>query len=102
MRINRWWISGNVLGTAKGASHTVGFATPRITERPTWANKRYIRIFYEMAQEASVGGVVYHVDHIVPLRNKLVCGLHCEFNLQVLTATDNMRKNNRYWPDMPT
>ena len=42
----------------------------------------------------------YH--RIVPIINPLVCGLHCESNLQILRADENMKKSNRHWPDMPT
>lgn len=47
-------------------------------------------------------GIRHEVDHLVPLRSKLVCGLHNEFNLGVISAAENNRKGNRFWPQMPT
>jgi hypothetical protein len=64
---------------------------------PVWANIDAIRAWYTFASVTP--GV--HVDHIVPLNSPIVCGLHCEFNLQLLPANENMSKGNRHWPDMP-
>lgn len=48
-----------------------------------------------------VTGIPYDVDHIIPLKSDVVCGLHNEFNIQVITRSANRSKSNRYWPDMP-
>lgn len=48
--------------------------------------------FYEEARRLSKDtGVLHHVDHIIPISKG---GLHCQTNLQVLTAFDNFQKGN--------
>lgn len=63
---------------------------------PLWVNMEAVREIYK---KAAVLGL--QVDHIVPISSNLVCGLHWEGNLQLLTAKENASKKNRRWPDMP-
>lgn len=66
------------------------YRASKLKATPQWADLEKIKNIY---RECPKG---YHVDHIVPLRHHLVCGLHCEFNLQHLTAIENMRKSNKF------
>lgn len=69
---------------------------------PKWASQEAMQSFYDFATWVSgIIGEPYHVDHIVPLKGKSVCGLHCEANLQILHYRENFSKGNRSWPDMP-
>lgn len=72
---------------------------------PGWLNKERVDEFYALSARltAMVKGTPiecrFHVDHIVPLRNKTVCGLHVHDNLRVVPDFVNMKKGNRSWPD---
>jgi hypothetical protein len=74
----------------------------KLKATPAWANRVAIKLFYRVAAEMErTTGVKHAVDHIVPLISKLVCGLHVQDNLQVLTAKANASKGNYTWPDKP-
>lgn len=67
---------------------------------PAWLTKaQYEEIadIYRQAKEleAIFFNRKFHVDHIIPLQGKDVCGLHVPWNLQILTAEENMAKGNR-------
>jgi len=59
-------------------------------QRPAWANMDKIRNIYLNCPKG------HHVDHIIPLKGKTVCGFHVESNLQYLEAKENMRKHNKF------
>jgi hypothetical protein len=64
---------------------------------PKWANQKTIKEFYSIAKKLTENlGVPHHVDHIIPLQNEFVCGLHVENNLQILRGTDNLQKGNSF------
>lgn len=50
---------------------------------------------------ADITKISWHADHVVPLQSPLVCGLHTWRNIAVIPGVENIRKSNRYWPDMP-
>jgi hypothetical protein len=67
---------------------------------PDWLtaiHKAQIAEYYEVATALEMQtGVKHHVDHIIPLKAKIASGLHVPWNLQVLTAIENLSKNNSY------
>lgn len=52
---------------------------------------------YELAAlRTSMLGFPWHVDHVIPLQGRRVSGLHVPTNIQVIPATENVRKHNKY------
>jgi len=69
----------------------------KLRATPKWINDGYVKLFYKLAKIEEIRtGLKVHVDHIIPLNNPIVCGLHCEDNLQLLSEKANMLKGNRF------
>jgi hypothetical protein len=84
--IKLYYQNNKYLFAAKSAKRRAA----KLQATPKWANLIAIKEIYQTCPEG------YHVDHIVPLQSSLVCGLHCEFNLQHLPARENLSKSNKF------
>lgn len=64
---------------------------------PKWVDKQEIKNFYEKAKQLrETTGIYYVVDHIIPIKNEIVCGLHILSNLQIITLSENSKKHNDF------
>ena len=73
---------------------------------PAWVTKEQkatIRQLYLDAMRLTrITGERYVVDHIIPLINPTVCGLHVPWNLRVITQEENLLKSNKLIDTTPT
>lgn len=67
---------------------------------PSWADHTLMNEVYNLSKQLTKStGIQHDVDHIVPIKGRTVCGLHCQSNLQAIPHSDNMAKLNKIWPD---
>ena len=85
--------------------HLINFLSQKrkidvINRTPKWLDEEdlwMIEQAYEIAIKRSAStGIQWHVDHIIPLRGKVVSGLHVPTNLRVIPWYENQRKTNKY------
>lgn len=89
---------------AKKSTKNAEYRAKQLQRLPTWANLAAIKEVYndcvEINLAAKTAGCTekFVVDHICPLQGKIVSGLHIAANLQIITNSENCRKNNKFEP----
>lgn len=71
----------------------------RVLATPKWVDIEAIVQIYLDASALRAAGVDVHVDHIVPIRGKTVCGLHVPWNLAIVDAHANLTKHASFEGD---
>jgi len=104
-QVNKEHVKTNVLlWKTKNKDKVNAYVMHRLTTKkqacPKWLtedDKWMIEEAYSLAKlrEQIVGGV-WHVDHIIPLQNNIVCGMHVPWNLQVIPESVNCSKRNTF------
>ena len=70
---------------------------------PDWADYAGIRRMYEECVRLSDQmGLEFEVDHVIPIHNRKVCGLHLPENLKVVSHSLNTIKANKFNAEVAT
>ena len=83
----------------KWAAQTALYRAKRRKATPPWADLQKIK---ELYKHASAWNEIWpddrvDVDHIIPVRSDLVCGLHTHQNLRIIRSYENKKKSNRLY-----
>lgn len=82
--------------SARLTHHSRLYYAKKLCATPGWADAEKIVAIYAEAKRLGLT-----VDHIIPLKSSLVCGLHVENNLQLLSKAENSSKRNHFIPGPP-
>jgi hypothetical protein len=95
--ISREWAANN---RDRKNAHDAKRRAAELRAMPAWLTLDHhteIEAVYRKAITlTTLTGIQHHVDHVVPLQGKRVCGLHVPWNLQAIPGADNVRKSNRH------
>lgn len=90
---NREW---RALNPGKNAAKSMAYEARKKQAMPAWADRAAIDAVYERCAAMNrLGDTQYQVDHIMPLASPIMCGLHVDYNLQIIPARENQSKGNR-------
>lgn len=94
---HRLW---NRLNPGKKNALTAKRRAAKLKATPKWLTKEHkkeIACYYITAKELQwLSNEPLEVDHIIPLQNKNICGLHVPWNLQILPKSFNKTKSNKF------
>ena len=93
---SREWAAQN---PAMRKAHHAKRRARKLNATPGWGAELTDFVMHEAADLAArrehVTGFAWHVDHMIPLQARSMCGLHVWNNLQVIPAALNIAKRNR-------
>ena len=81
------------LNKSKSMANSALRKAKKLQRMPSWLTKEQKKQITDMYRKCPKG---YHVDHIIPLCGKTVSGLHVPWNLQYLSAYENLKKSNSF------
>ncbi len=76
------------------------YQAAKLMRTPAWLSQQDIKVMEEMyinaCQLTADTGIIFSVDHDIPLQGEKVSGLHVPGNLQIMALSENCSKNNEY------
>lgn len=97
LEATRKWAERNPDKVLENVKKRQGDFAARIPKWLTEEDRKQINTIYRKSKRLTKKtGIQHHVDHKIPLRGKTVSGLHVPLNLQILTATENVRKSRKF------